>query len=260
MTTKTITGTYTSGYYLQPTFTGLNITSTASVYGSGVTTSPTQGAAIDNQGKVEGTGNGITLNDGGSVTNGSASNYNALIEGVSPIVANNAAATVINFGTIESTSVYSSAYHSYGNNGYLNRYYTTGASIALNAGGTVTNQNTGFIQNGVLISGASGTVTNNRVIGQSVKETVSYVLSSVNVNYDTKSRTFADGASVSLQTGGKVTNGRAGMQLILTGASPFLGESAPLAISERLARAPSRPRTVTHTQAGTGGYSRGFPK
>ena len=103
MTTKSISGAYPSGYYLNPRFTTLNILTGGSVGGAGVTTSATQASTINNKGFVDGTQNGITLSDGGRLANGGTTDATSLIEGVVGVrVAGKA--TVTNFGTIASSA------------------------------------------------------------------------------------------------------------------------------------------------------------
>ena len=68
MATKTITCSYPSGYYLNPTYDRLDVASTATVGGAGVTTAATQPSTVNNLGAVHCTANGITLSDGGAIT------------------------------------------------------------------------------------------------------------------------------------------------------------------------------------------------
>jgi len=181
MTTKTITGSYPSGYALNATYLTLNIAASAIVGGAGVTTVSTQLSTINNLGTVQGTANGITLSDGGAITNGSATNATALIQGTAPIVVNGASATIKNYASLQS-EVDSSGF--------------TGPSVTLNKGGTVTNFTGGQISNGIAISAAAGTVTNDGLVGSPTYKKVSG--SSYYMSVD---------ASVSMTAGGTVTNG-----------------------------------------------------
>jgi hypothetical protein len=184
MTTKTITDAYSGGYYLKPAYTALDITSSASVGGAGVTAGATQPSSIDNQGSVSGTGvaialgaggkivnggtitGGKTLNaggyagyitaiqmtDGGTVINGSPSATSALIDG-GGVTLSGGAGTVVNYGDLRSRlNVY----------GYHDVLFP--AAIEMTDGGSITNGAGGDISatigNGVTISGATGTVVN----------------------------------------------------------------------------------------------------
>src|SRR5262249_58277693 len=103
MATKHISGSYPAGYYLQPSFQNLIIDPTGVVGGTGVTTTAAQPSNIGNQGTV--TTNGITLSDGGTIRNGSATNTTALISAdtVPAITVSKASAVVTNFARIERT-------------------------------------------------------------------------------------------------------------------------------------------------------------
>jgi hypothetical protein len=81
MTTKTLTGSYVSGYYLKPTYGDLIVDGDAYVGGAGISTSASQPAVILNLGNVSGSQNGISLSDGGMLTNGSAAYPHATISG-----------------------------------------------------------------------------------------------------------------------------------------------------------------------------------
>src|SRR5689334_16749280 len=74
MTTKHIGGSYPAGYYLKPTYQTLVIDPSGVIGGPGITTTAVHPSTIDNLGSVQGTGNGITLSDGGAIRNGSATN------------------------------------------------------------------------------------------------------------------------------------------------------------------------------------------
>jgi hypothetical protein len=146
MASKTITGSYPSGYYLKPAYGTLGIAATASVGGTGLTTTNLQPSTINNLGNVDGTANGITLSDGGAVTNGS-SNTSALIKGGTDIgvLVESASGSVINTGSIVGGPRVS-----------------TGAGVWLMAGGSVVNAASGAIsaEDGVVIHDGTASVTN----------------------------------------------------------------------------------------------------
>ena len=123
MTTKTITGSYPSGYDLNASYDTLNVASTANVGGAGITTTSTQPSTINNV---------ITLSDGGTMTN------NGMIGGTSPVVVGSAAGDVHNYGngTIQSDRIFSANYSFYGAND--GSYYRR-PSIRMTKGGAVTN-------------------------------------------------------------------------------------------------------------------------
>jgi hypothetical protein len=195
MATKTINGSYPAGYYLKPAYQTLAIGVSGYVGGAGVTTTATQPSTISNLGNVQGAANGITLSDGGAITNGNATNSIALIGGIHPIVADKATATVTNYGKINSSEY---------------RYYVPGRGavygfydgVVLNAGGTVSNKVGAGIANGIKISGDTGTVVNDGTVGNPV----TYVY------YHGVGMSFGfypepSGPSVALLQGGSVTNG-----------------------------------------------------
>ena len=114
MTIKTLSGTYASGYSLHSPTTTLSITSAGYVKGGGITT---PGAAVGaytivNYGKVVATttgAQGIYLENGGVVTNGSANDTTARISGYRAVRVHKAAGTVTNYGTmtgVARTAVY----------------------------------------------------------------------------------------------------------------------------------------------------------
>ena len=163
MATKTITGSYPSGYYLQPTYGTLDIASSANVGGSGVTTSSSQTSTISNLGTVYGTTNGVSLAGGGTIINGSSADKSAFIAGTKPITASKTA-SIINYAAI-STVIQTTA------NGYYN---TAGPSIVLSAGGSVNNKRSGSISSGITVAGGIGSVTNDGTIGGPFKQYSGY--------------------------------------------------------------------------------------
>ncbi len=104
MTTRTISG-YSSGFAFSPDYSGLSITATGTVGGTGVTSGDLAAYTIVNAGKIAAVGAGslgVDLGAGGSITNGSASDLPAVISGRSVGVRiAGAAGTIVNFGTIE---------------------------------------------------------------------------------------------------------------------------------------------------------------
>jgi hypothetical protein len=117
---------------------------------------------IDNFGTIANTATvaghaGISLNAGGYIENGSATDLKALIKGYQGVVAQKAAATLVNFGTVKSTGLSS------------NR-----GAVALYDGGSVTNgasgDHTAYImgREGVTVEGAAGFVTNFGVIASAI--------------------------------------------------------------------------------------------
>ena len=99
----TLRGSFPAGYALDPAVTTLNIAATATVGGTGVTTTATHASTISNRGTIQATAAGITLPDGGTIANGSASSSAAVISGSTGIVLQGAG-TVTNFGTIRGTA------------------------------------------------------------------------------------------------------------------------------------------------------------
>lgn len=101
MTIKHLTGAYPGGYTLSTGYSGLFIEATASIGGAGVVAN--FNATIENHGIVDGSETiGVNLKSGGGVTNGSASDRAALIEGANSGVGCFGGATAItNFGTIK---------------------------------------------------------------------------------------------------------------------------------------------------------------
>lgn len=180
MTTRHLTGAYPGGYTLSAAYTGLVVEATASVGGTGV--SAGFFATIRNDGVIDAaaTSNGVSLSAGGIVTNGSATDTTALIEGYRGVYARGAPATVANFGTIVG----------------LNSKY--GAGVLLGAGGSVTN---GSSRN----TTARITAPGYGVMSWNAPATVA--------NFGTIDGTPGVGrltpAGISLQAGGSIINGSA---------------------------------------------------
>ncbi|HXV01683.1 MAG TPA: hypothetical protein VG166_14410 [Caulobacteraceae bacterium] len=240
MPTKTLTGGYPGGYYLSPTFTKLDIEGSASIGGSGVTTTAAHPSTVTNLGTVAGTLDGIVLSDGGRITNGSSTDGAALISGSasdtyggSAIVVKGAAGTVINRATIMNVA------------GPTAYYY--GFSVDLQAGGTVTNgsavDTTALIAGGYGVEiGGVGTVNNfGTISSQSTHHGASVSLSTGVVNNGVPSdkvATLTDGVNMGvgtitnfgtigfgiLQSGGTITNGTTkDPQATIAGRALFFG-------------------------------------
>jgi hypothetical protein len=154
MATKTLTGSYPSGYYLNPVYDILN--TSAYVGGAGVTTTNMHPSTINNSGTVHGTTNGITLSDGGAIAN------TGIIGGTSPVDVSGGAGSVHNYSLLQSDPIVSANYSFYGIN---DGSFYTGPSIRMNNGGSVTNDAGCNIDNGISIVGGAGTVVNNGYVG-----------------------------------------------------------------------------------------------
>lgn len=102
MTTKVISGSYPNGYYLDPFFDSLDITSTATVAGPGVTTAATQPSTITNAGQVSDSQNGISFAGGGSLSNAGSG---ASIQGVTAVAGSGGFLSIDNQANIASTAV-----------------------------------------------------------------------------------------------------------------------------------------------------------
>jgi hypothetical protein len=100
MTTKTLSTYAAAGYTLLSKYSGLLITSTGGVGGTGLHVNFY--AKVYNDGRVTASAKnyGMYLADGGYIRNGGASYLQALITGYAGIVANGATALVSNFGSI----------------------------------------------------------------------------------------------------------------------------------------------------------------
>ena len=97
----TINSSFPTGYALDPNVQGLNIGTAAVIGGKGVTT--TALATITNLGQIQATSNGVTLPDGGTLTNGSPTNHTALVSGLTGVVLKGVG-TVTNYGVITGTN------------------------------------------------------------------------------------------------------------------------------------------------------------
>jgi hypothetical protein len=117
MAIKTISATYSIGYTIATNYTGVDVTAGGSIGGSGLFAADY--LTLTNLGAIDGTETyGVDLSAGGDVTNGSASETTALIEGVTSAIFD--ATSVTNYGTIEATGA-------------------AGIGIVLDGAGTVTN-------------------------------------------------------------------------------------------------------------------------
>jgi hypothetical protein len=195
MTTKHLSGYYPGGYTLAVGVSRLIIDKTAGVGGTGV--DAPHSATIINQGALYGSMQGVLLQAGGSIINGSAQNTSASITGYAFGVRAFGAAAVANFGTIAQGDYGIGVLLSYGGSiangsarditaiiqGYLG-VRTDGATAAianfgtiiakgpkaeavwLSDGGLLTNgsaQDTAALiqgYSGVIITGAVGTIAN----------------------------------------------------------------------------------------------------
>ena len=141
MTTKHLDGYYPGGYTLSARYSKLVIDKTADVRGSGVTAP--YFATVVNRGAIYGSTQGVYLEGGGSLINGSEAEADASISGVTA----KGVTTITNFGTI-----YGAAH--------------SGAGVILKAGGSIENGSAGdsaaLITGafGVYASGAAATVAN----------------------------------------------------------------------------------------------------
>ncbi len=144
MTTRIVNGTITGGYTLAGQYSTLSITANGEISGGVYGVVAAQMATILNNGYIIGSSSAsIELKAGGSVTNGSASDTDALInQGVYIL---NSVGQVNNFATI-------TAYKNSNNNSN----YIFG--VLLNAGGTVTNgSGSDYV---AIIEGAGVSITN----------------------------------------------------------------------------------------------------
>ncbi|HXV00200.1 MAG TPA: hypothetical protein VG166_06860 [Caulobacteraceae bacterium] len=187
MATRTITGAYPSGYYLDPAFQTLDLSATANVGGLGVTTSTAAPSTINNLGTVKADQSGVSLAAGGRINNGSAAVTTALIRAVAPVSVSSGFGSLVNRGSIVSTAVV---------NGYFS---SRGASVVFAAGGQVVNKASGRIADGVDIAGGSGVVVNEGDIGGA--QSLYYKQNT----FPTQNNTY--GYSVALGGGGGVVNG-----------------------------------------------------
>ena len=154
MTTRTLTGTYASGYAMTLPVTDLTIATSGYVEGDGVT-SPAAGLGaytIVNDGKVKTSGNAVYLYSGGSLTNGALDLKTAQISGGIGVIVGEKAGTVANFGSIQGLGVSDGG--------------AEGNGVVLSDGGTVTNgansDTTATIAGAaaVAIYGLAGTIRN----------------------------------------------------------------------------------------------------
>lgn len=184
MLTKKLSGSYPTGYYLNPTYQGLLLMPSAFVGGAGVTTTNSQTSTVTNMGTVQGTGLGISLAGGGKVING-ASSPTALVEGVTAISAS-LAGTVVNSATIKADAVVS------GSDTHI------GPAIILAAGGSVSNLSpSGRIDGGIVIGGGAGVVSNGSLING---QTTAHGLAGGD-------RAITTGYGIQMTAGGTITNG-----------------------------------------------------
>jgi hypothetical protein len=214
MTNKYLSGAYPGGYTLNATYTGLVIESSASVGGTGVMAS--FATTIQNFGLVDAaSGYGVTL-AGGAVTNGSAADTTALIEGAGGVLVQDASAAITNFGTINASAHYGVMLDAGGTvtNGseadrtaQIQGVATHGAPATLINYGTISGENTGvyLVASGTVINGSE---TDKRAViigGLRGIDEKAYVPTTV-TNFGTISAKYG---GVQLGGGGSVTNGSA---------------------------------------------------
>ncbi len=168
MTTKYLTGAYPSGYALSSKYTGLDIAATASVGGNGVSASFL--ATISNFGDVSSGpphSDGVYLSAGDVVTNGSAADTTALIQGygIGVHVKGSQPSTITNFGAIKG---YTGVRLDGGGGGSVTNGSASdttalieGGNIGVSAGGNARIANFGTIlATGDGVDGARGSITN----------------------------------------------------------------------------------------------------
>jgi len=196
MTTKTISGTYASGYAITPPTTLLSITSAGYVEGAGVKSPASRSGAytVVNDGRVTADASaldfGIYLYSGGSVTNGAASVTTAAISGSIGVAFGGTAGTVANDGTIKGLGISTGA--------------AAGTGVILLEGGSVTNgaaaDTTALIAGdsaAVSVYGHAGTIRNFGILEGTTVDT--------GRDYTGPTGT----AAVYLQAGGSIINGSA---------------------------------------------------
>jgi hypothetical protein len=143
MTSKTLTNAYPAGYAIAPGTTYVTVAPTGYVGGTGIVGGNAAAYTVVNLGSVNGDPAGISLGDGGSVTNGTVSDTTVALRGYfNGVAINGAEGTVLNYGQIMTTQ--------------------PGEGILLGAGGYVKNGAGGLISSGegVKINGEAGTVVN----------------------------------------------------------------------------------------------------
>jgi hypothetical protein len=185
MATKYIDGAYSKGFYLDPRYQILDIGKDGKIGGTGITTTQSAPSTIVNAGNVSASTIGITLADGGSVSNsGQLGNDIRSSEGYYPVIlVEQAAGTIFNSGTISRADSFAKA-------------NDIPSGIVLSAGGMITNgtdtDRTARITGGIETDGAAGTVNN---------------FGTVAGTNDYYFPNNACGYSVIMNHGGRVTNG-----------------------------------------------------
>ncbi|MGI8839602.1 MAG: beta strand repeat-containing protein [Caulobacteraceae bacterium] len=198
-------------------------------------------ATVMNYGTIRGTVFGVDLGNGGTVSNGGATDHDALVQGLSGISIGNAAGSVVNFGTIRGLAV-------------------GGAAISLATGGGVTNgglgDRTALIEGGegVVLSAAGAVINDGTIEGDTGAGVASHGGMVVNGDFGNTVATIQGyygvrayaGASVTnfgtidglsksgvrLETGGAVTNGGAGDRgALIQGAYGVYAIGAAAAVS-----------------------------
>jgi len=205
MSTKYINGSYPGGYALDTKVSRLTIGPSAHIDGAGVSGARVSPVRVTNQGGIDAdvTHDGIRLVGGGIVTNSGA----GVISGYHGVDISGGTGRIVNSsGTIASATK------------VVGQISTRYASVVLEAGGSVTNASAGVIANGVDISGAAGTITNDGVIGGV------YFFQ----NGPAGQFTLASGPSVTLRAGGQVSNGASNARALISGGLEISGGSGAL--------------------------------
>jgi hypothetical protein len=101
MTTKTLTGTYPSGYTITSATTFVSVTATGYVEESGILSLASGACVVVNDGRVKGDDVAVYLLNGADIINGSNSYSSALISGSNDgAIIRNGAGEVVNYGVI----------------------------------------------------------------------------------------------------------------------------------------------------------------
>jgi hypothetical protein len=198
MTTKTISGNYPSGFTLSTKYSGLILTTSASVGGSGVDV--LGNASVDNYGRIAASGEsiGLYMNKGGTIINegGGAISGNNAIQSSST-----ATTSVVNFGSISGAL---NGVALYGGGYVSNLELIYGAYAGVLGKGTVVNFGS-IYGNGSGVNLTTGLVENVGIIGGGnyaiVASGAATVANGGTVGY------AGDKVGVDLENGGSLVNG-----------------------------------------------------